>query len=459
MDDATADGRPVGGTEYSWCRAVEGGTGITVLALLLSRPVSRRLLDSALHQLQSSHPLLRAHLVTAASRHPFFAIATPRLEVLRLLSSSDLLPPPPASVSAVSVSPFHAVLEHEFNQNPWSDGGPTHPVLFATLYEMPEPGRSTLALRLHTAVCDRTSAVAVLKELLALMAASGEGIHGEADGFNRGIDDLIPKQDAWKPFWARGKDLVGYSLNALRTSTLRFEDAASERRSQVARLVLGTDDTQKLLTACKKRGIKLCGALSAAAMVATHASKQWDTDRYETYLIITLIDCRKYLDPPLHDHNIGFYHSAIINTHSIHGGEGLWEVAERCQCSYSTAMTNKKHLKDIGEVNYLMCRAIDHPHLTNSSSLRIALISVFEEPVVYESSAVLQHQLGVDDYVGCASAHGVGPSIAVFDTIRDGQLDCACVYPSPLHSRKQMQELVEQMKRILRDDDSERSTK
>ena len=122
-------------------------------------------------------------------------------------------------------------------------------------------------------------------------------------------------------------------------------------------------------------------------------------------------------------------------------------------------MTNKKHLKDIGEVNYLMGRAIDHPHLTNSSALRTALVSVFEEPVVYESSAALQHQLGLDDYVGCASAHGVGPSIAVFDTIRDGQLDCACVYPSPLHSRKQMQELVEQMKRILRGDDCEKSTK
>ncbi|CAL9132402.1 unnamed protein product [Musa acuminata var. zebrina] len=457
MDDGTADGRPVGGTEYSWCRAVEGGTGITVLALLLSRPVSRPLLDSALHQLQSSHPLLRAHLVTVASRHPFFAIATPRSEVLRLLSSSDLLLPPPASASAVSVSPFHALLEHEFNQNPWSDGGPTHQVLFATLYEMPEPGRSTLALRLHTAVCDRTSAVAVLKELLALMDASGERIHGEADGFNRGIDDLIPKQDAWKPFWARGKDLVGYSLNALRTSTLRFEDAASERRSQVARLVLGTDDTQKLLTACRKRGIKLCGALSAAAMVATRASKQWDNDRSETYSVITLIDCI----------SISIRLCMITTSDSItrphqhtqHSwGEGLWEVAEM-PILLLHRHDQQEASQDIGEVNYLMGRAIDHPHLTNSSALRTALVSVFEEPVVYESSAALQHQLGLDDYVGCASAHGVGPSIAVFDTIRDGQLDCACVYPSPLHSRKQMQELVEQMKRILRGDDCEKSTK
>nr|CAD1818098.1 unnamed protein product [Ananas comosus var. bracteatus] len=129
-------------------------------------------------------------------------------------------------------------------------------------------------------------------------------------------------------------------------------------------------------------------------------------------------------------------------------GEGLWEVAIRCHNSYSNAMSNKKHLTDIGDLNFLMCKAIENPQLTPSSSLRTAIISVFEEPVVYETSD-LQKALGVEDYVGCASVHGVGPSIAVFDTIRDEQLDCACVYPAPLHSRKQIERVVEHMKRIL----------
>lgn len=137
-----------------------------------------------------------------------------------------------------------------------------------------------------------------------------------------------------------------------------------------------------------------------------------------------------------------------MNTHSIQGGEGLWEVAARCHNAYSNAKTNKKHLTDIGELNFLMCKAIDNPHLTPSSSLRTAVISVFEEPVIYESSE-LHSKLGVEDYVGCASVHGVGSSIAIFDTIADGKLDCACVYPSPLHSRKQISELAEHMKQIL----------
>lgn len=102
----------------------------------------------------------------------------------------------------------------------------------------------------------------------------------------------------------------------------------------------------------------------------------------------------------------------------------------------------------MADVNFLMCKAIDNPGLTPSSSLRTSLISVFEDPVIHHSSK--QHQdFGLEDYIGCSSVHGVGPSIAIFDTIRDGQLDCACVYPFPLHSREQMQELVEQMIKVL----------
>ncbi len=77
-------------------------------------------------------------------------------------------------------------------------------------------------------------------------------------------------------------------------------------------------------------------------------------------------------------------------------------------------------------------------------------MSVFEDPVIDQSND-MQHEIGLEDYVACASAHGIGPSIAIFDALRDGKLDCVCVYPAPLHSREQMQELVDNMKAILVD--------
>lgn len=95
-----------------------------------------------------------------------------------------------------------------------------------------------------------------------------------------------------------------------------------------------------------------------------------------------------------------------------------------------------------------MCKAIENPHLTTASSLRTALVSVFEEPVLY-NSCDMQKTLGVEDYVGCASTHGIGPSIAVFDTISDAKLDCSFVYPAPLHSRKQMEDIIDHMKSVL----------
>ena len=146
----------------------------------------------------------------------------------------------------------------------------------------------------------------------------------------------------------------------------------------------------------------------------------------------------------------GFYHSAILNTHDIRGREKLWELAKRTYTAFANAKKNNKHFSDMADLNFLMCKAIDNPGLTPSSALRTSFISVFEDPVIDHSSE-LHDEIGLQDYIGCASVHGVGPSIAIFDTIRDGKLDCAFVYPWPLHSREQMQELVDDMKRVLVD--------
>lgn len=140
-----------------------------------------------------------------------------------------------------------------------------------------------------------------------------------------------------------------------------------------------------------------------------------------------------------------------MNTHDINGeGNTLWDLAKRCYMSFAGAKNSNKHFTDMADLNFLMCKAIENPGLTPSSAMRTAFISVFEDTVIDESSEV-NKELGVEDYEGCASVHGVGPSIAIFDTVRDGCLNCACVYPSPLHSREQMQDLMDRMKSILVD--------
>ncbi|KAL0555328.1 hypothetical protein IC582_009272 [Cucumis melo] len=452
--------RPVGGTEHSWCRAVPGGTGTTVLGLLLSKPPDIPHLQSSLHTLQNLHPILRSKIHHDPLRRDFsFLIpASPslHLQILDLAATARAIASHP-DADDPSVSDFHKIHEHEINRVIWFD--PTHPsysdtdVMFATVYTVSE-SQWAVFLSLHTATCDRAAAAALLRELLVLAADGGEieggrfeiGDNGE---IGLGIEDLIPNGKANKSLWARGFDMLGYSLNSFRLANMEFKDPNSERFSQMIRLKMNSDETQKLLAGCKLRGIKLCGALAAAGLIATRCSKDHlPPYQKEKYAVVTLNDCRSLLDPPLTSHHLGFYHSAILNTHDISAEDKLWEVANRCYFSFSNAKDNNKHFSDMSDLNFLMCKAIENPSLTPSSSMRTALISVFEDPII-ETSGPGHQNLGLNDYIGYASAHGVGPSIALFDTIRDGQLDCACVYPSPLFSRDQMNQIFDEMKKIL----------
>ncbi|KAF8775241.1 hypothetical protein HU200_004644 [Digitaria exilis] len=443
LDAAEWRTRAPGGTEYSWCRAVPGGTGTTLIALRLSRGAAAEVAapaQAALSSLQSSHPALRARLRT-----------TPSGPTLAFPSST----PPPLPLEPLpapeSAADFDALLEHELNNNPWADpeSSGDAPVFFASLYELPPAtGGAALFVRIHTVACDRSAASALARELVALLGGGEEERAPEDAAAEAALEERIPQRDTWKPFWARGLDMVGYSINGLRTSTLPFVETGTVRSTQLLRLGFGHDETTRLLDACKENGVRLCSAMAAATMLAARQSKPLESGQQETYSIVTLINCRKLLEPALDDHNVGFFYSAITNTHTIHGEEGLWELAKRCHDAYTNAKTNKKHLTDISDLNFLMCRAIENPQLTTAAALRTALVSVFEEPVVADMDE-LQSKAGVEDCVCCATVHGIGPSIGVFDSIRDGRLDCTCMYPSPLHSRKQIQEIFDKVKQIL----------
>ncbi|CAN6904091.1 unnamed protein product [Brassica oleracea] len=452
--------RPVGGTEYSWCRAIAGGTGIAVIALLLSRTPKLENLQNTLDKLQIHHPTLRStfrydastssfSLATSASSrvviHPFDSSSTAQI----IRDSDD-----------PCAEPHRIILEHELNKNTWIDphrwSNGECGVFFVSLYDLSGGEERVLTFRLNTGACDRTSAVTLLREFMReTTVAEGDGccdghVAAKEAGLGKAIEEMIPSGKGDKPFWARGIDVLGYSLNAFRFSNLSFVDAEeSNRRSQVVRIKLERDQTLKLVAGCKARGIKLWAAIAAAGMISAYTSKNLSQYQGEKYAVVTLSDCRSILEPPLTPNDFGFYHSGILHTHDITGEEKLWDLAKRCYDSFTSAKNSNKHFTDMSDLNFLMCKAIENPTLTPSSSLRTALISIFEDPVTDEYPEQALASAGVKDYTGCASIHGVGPSIAVFDSLRDGKLDCSFVYPSPVHSREQMDGLIEHMKAIL----------
>ncbi|GAV69437.1 hypothetical protein CFOL_v3_12938 [Cephalotus follicularis] len=448
------NGRPVGGTEYSWCRAVVGGTGIAVVALQTSKNPDTSNFQNALHKLQTTHPLLRSRLHSNPSATDTFSFVTSQFPVVQVKTFNSSLTfdifDDFLNSKNQSVSPLHLILEHELNNNAWCIPNRSCDrinMFFASVYALPN-AKWVVVLRLHVAACDRTTAVSLLRELLVLVGDEERGgiqkEIGSKGDVSLGIEDLIPRGKSKKSLWTRGVDMLSYSVNSLRLTNLKFNDARSPRSSQVVRLQMNRDDTEKILTACKSRGIKLCSALAAAGLIATHGSKC----QSKKYGVVTLIDCRSLLEPPLSTHHFGFYHSAILNTHVMKGGENLWDLAQKMYLAFANYKKCNRHFSDMADLNFLMCKAIENPGLTLSSSLRTSFMSVFEDTVI-DTSSEMQRKVGLEDYMGCASVHGIGPSIAVFDTVRDGRLDCACVYPAPLHSREQMVKLVDNMKTVL----------
>jgi tRNA A-37 threonylcarbamoyl transferase component Bud32 len=133
-----------------------------------------------------------------------------------------------------------------------------------------------------------------------------------------------------------------------------------------------------------------------------------------------------------------------MNTYHLNETAKFWGLARCCSDSLDNAIRNRKHFTDIGDLNYLMYQSMMHPSLTPSNSLRTSLLVVFRDTML-DNLTDLTDALGVDDYVGCSSIHGIGPSLAVFDSICNGQLHFANVYPSPLHSHSQMQIFVNTM--------------
>ncbi|CAK9143539.1 unnamed protein product [Ilex paraguariensis] len=130
------------------------------------------------------------------------------------------------------MSHFHLILEREINTNTWCANNDSLDsqidVFFASVYTLSDD-RWAVMRRLQTSACDWTSAVSLLRELLSLI---GEGKKEELElqreveeemEVGLGIEDYIPPGKANKPFWARGVDMLGYSLNSLRLANLNFK--------------------------------------------------------------------------------------------------------------------------------------------------------------------------------------------------------------------------------------------
>lgn len=255
MSTVETKGRNVGGTECSWCKAIRGGTGIAVLSLLITKPIDISRFQTSLHKLQNSHPILRSKLHTSSSSSTdttfsFLTSHTPfiKIESHNINVTSNILAK--NKNDTVSISPLQQIMEHELNRNTWQDRtGIDTDMFVASIYAMPDEKTWVVVMRLHVAACDRTTAVSLLRELLVLMKdeEKEENVVFVEDVVPLAIEDLVPGRKGKKHIWARGLDVLSYSVNSFRFTNLKFNDTKNARFSQVVRMQLNQTDTQRVL--------------------------------------------------------------------------------------------------------------------------------------------------------------------------------------------------------------------
>ncbi|CAI7891908.1 unnamed protein product [Closterium sp. NIES-53] len=486
--------RPLGNTEENWLRAVNGGTGNTVVGVLISMEVTREALQNAVNSVQKKHPRLLSQLVFVNGRPHFQTTSSGVVEV-------DVIENVPESISAsidgngegseeflddsfeigrrcsidvgggktaaeeeglersesgrsgfkMSLCQNHwlRIVESAMNE-PWkcdesSVGEEAAILLCFRMYRLHE-GRSLILFRAHTSVCDRKSAGIIVEDLLSFLddEVNGSGSRADLGSANecsgdepnsqdkdhsakiqkaelpvsslKDVESCIPPELSRKPFWAHGLDVVGYGLNSRRYSWLPFHDSSSERQSALIRSGLSRSDTERLKQACEKQNITLFGAVACAALKAVASVKELGR-KGEHFAVTTFLDCRPLLSHEITLDTVGFYHSAMMHTHQVSETSEFWDLAKRCHESTLHAIKNRKHYTDMGDLNMLMAQAILHPQLTPESSLRTSTVCSFWD-ALHERMQRFVESLGVEDYVGCSSVHGVGPCFAIFDSLQ-----------------------------------------
>ncbi|XP_078447234.1 GATA zinc finger protein [Wolffia australiana] len=446
---AMAMERALGRTEKNWCKAVESGTGITIVAFSISSKIEVSRLRSVLFDLQNSFQILRAKLPHGGNSDSFAISPDPYLEIEFFDSSETYRIVAGRIGDSGEVSAFQCLVEHDLNRNPWvsSAGSDPTPTFYAAMYDLPESESTVVSLRLHSAVGDRVSGSSILRLILDVFSGVSSGEMTERSA-SPPIEEMTSDLVARKPLWARGMNIVGYTFSFTKSAYLPFLNTSAPRTSEIVRMIFTAEETSKFIAGCELRGVKRCSAITAAILLATAASKGIPPGKSESYTVLTFVNSRKLLKPKLDSFDLGFYHSAIQNLYSVKQEEDLWEVAKRCHGAVAKAMDENKQISDMGDLNMLMRKAIDNPFLTPSSSMRTAMVSVFEEAVEFPSCEGYR-AAGVKDFVACSSVHGVSPCIAVFDSMVEGQLHCDCLYPSPLHSREQIRAVVDRAKSLL----------
>ncbi|KAJ7548926.1 hypothetical protein O6H91_07G033300 [Diphasiastrum complanatum] len=462
---ASMPSRVMGTSEANWCRAVDGGTGVTVTGLLYAKPLEVGLAEAAIISLLAEQPLLRATVEDRDGKPWFIINDSPSISLEEIDRSSEAEGEEPLEEEdgESRKERWLKIVEEEMNK-PFPKVKP-FPVFQALLYRLPQK-TSLLILRTHSGACDLASAAPISSHIVQFLGefAEAEKSGQSVDQFLKSKEDAslasvvrlnlpsmesaVPPEMSKKPFWAHGVDMIGYGLVSRRHAYLPFDVTKAPWHSCVIRSRLTREATEQLIQGCEKHSTNLFGALCAAGTKVVAAFKKVG-NRGEHYGNAVLLNCRNMLEPVIPPSAVGFYHAAMLKTLHVAESVPFWELAKKSSEQVEEAIKNKKHFKDMSDLNTLMVQAMNFPNVTPSGTMRTTLLSIYHDPIPQSFADAASSNSNLTDWVTCSSVNGVGPCLALYPFLTDGCLQVNYVYCSPLFSHTQIQQIVDGIQELL----------
>ncbi|KAH7306653.1 hypothetical protein KP509_22G023700 [Ceratopteris richardii] len=473
--DLSVFSRPLGGTEENWMRSTAGGTGIVVFGAIFSRLIGTECVTEAVQELLDCHPVLRAQIVENPKGKPCYQVPE------TCLAAGYIHEKPWPSVEGVDLSgiimfskdhhvdkhgsvSLHKLVTEEISitfTNPEGKSSPPLPLFQVLIYHNRSEHHTIILLKLHGAALDRTSARNVCQVFLDKLNLAVEGrlhqsksVKGE-NALPAPLEDFIPKGKASKGFFQKGFDVVGYATNSSKQSLLPFSpefSGATKARfeSNIVGISLGREGTETFFDSCKRENVTWTAALSAAFLKTTAELKELKEKKQDEFGITFVLDCRAYLEPTLPETALGNYTLGIPRGEKVKEGIEFWDLARQVHASIEKDISKSKHFSEMSVLGLLFSQVMKHPNVTPKSSLRTALLNIFAEPPLDT------HWKGVDELnlVGTlgpfSSMHFAGPCFCVAESLSEGpELTISLVYPTPVHSRPQMLEMLQSSVNLL----------
>jgi hypothetical protein len=294
-----------------------------VAALQLTGRPSEQVLESALAEVQSLHPLLRARLVREGSRWSFET--APGAVPLR-------------KVERRSDDHWREVVEEELNHQMDTANAPL--VRCCLLASAVDGEASEIVLSLHHAIVDVASAATVFRQLLTICGGgTGGGTGGGPGGGTQTADELPPAPETRFPARFRGlsrypaiaafvarqmAEEVGYLW---RSRGLRSAVPASSARCRVLSMELGEAATKALVRRCRRQRVPVNGALNAALLLAVQRHRYAGRPLPLRYFAFP--DLRPYLEPPMEPEMVVSCLTTMRFTIGLGTEERFWRLAGR----------------------------------------------------------------------------------------------------------------------------------